>query len=117
MRHPSLGWRILFSGFNHLNTKMTEQDIYRRSAEAYTALDQGGITQKHKSLSRKYSKMRSMQDSLSKKSTQVYMTNEAAGDEVFQNTTGSREFMLFGPTRIARQILRARSPTFSSLSL
>jgi predicted deacetylase len=23
MRHPSLGWRILFSGFNHLNTKMT----------------------------------------------------------------------------------------------
>jgi hypothetical protein len=28
--------------------------------------------------------MRSMQDSLSKKSTQVYMTNEAAGHEVFQ---------------------------------
>ena len=54
-----------------------------------------------------------MQDSLSKKSTQVYMTNEAAVDEVFQKTTGSREFMLFEPTRIARQILRARSSTFS----
>jgi hypothetical protein len=39
--HPSLGWRILFSGFNHLNTKMTEQDIYRRPAEAYAVLDQG----------------------------------------------------------------------------
>ena len=32
--------------FNHLNTKMTKQDIYRRSAEAYAALDQWGITQK-----------------------------------------------------------------------
>ena len=61
--------------------------------------------------------MRSMQDSLSKKSTQVYLTNEAAGDEVFQKTTREQEFMLFEPTRVARQILRARSSTFSSLSL
>ena len=44
---------FFFSGFNHLNTKMTEQDIYRRSAEAYAAPDQGGNKSKTQELIQK----------------------------------------------------------------